>query len=864
MKKYYLEDRSKILIDDSKPIGTGGEGSVFKLAKNPNILVKIYTDRALERMPDIEQKIKAMVARKPGLLDYNGLTIIAWPSYVVYDEFQRFVGYLMRRVQAKNHLSHVITPGLQKQKFPNITWYDRLVIAINLAKVMSFIHKNDTVIGDINTSDFFVYPAFEIGVVDTDSFQVSSENQLFHCKVFTPDYTPPEVIEAKKRSKTEIKRLPNQDNYGLAILIFQILMMGVHPFSARVKGTLGFDGNAINYCMENEIFPYQTHNQNIIPPKNAMPFNFFPKHIQDLFVKAFSKEHSLNRPTSDQWVDGLKTIKENIKRCRKNKAHYYPNHFQKCPICAREQTKDYDYLLDYFKTISRKFVKYETDNNPIIVDENHVYDESLVSKRYPLKNNKHLAVFFNSKMIDKFQLTLRIEKLKDEKIYQKLRKYFSTPLQLIYENQNIIGYTIKKTTVSYRLSFFLKNNRLGKLKITDKVKIVVARNIANMFSAFEKYNITVEFNQIFIDKNLNVSIPDLVFMGTQDNSIKAMTFQKEDYLPQEYYMYQRYQKYQADIEAQLEKEREAIRKIEEEQRLKDLELIRSPLEPKPAKVIETKEVAIEIKATENIPDFEFEKSHEISAKKDAIQEPEIIIPEKIDNYDPKSKQTSRFQLSIIIHIVLQNVHPFKGTYKLTDKPISFFIEQNYFLHKQTFPDVEISEKALLIELFPKYYQNGMKKALHVTNPLKINRTSPSEWSNILSRMLFESRQCLESEYHYYHQNITKCPTCSITNNADHNLVRRFVVEYKKGVVHHLLYTNKFFNYMLVSLMIVLSIYWINANQIRHINDLLVLFNFEDKLRLIESLIDFERILRFFGNIFDYLVNLYRLIFGGAS
>ncbi|NCU31562.1 MAG: hypothetical protein EOM23_01195, partial [Candidatus Moranbacteria bacterium] len=98
MKKYFLEDGSKILIDDSKPIGSGGEGSVFKLAKNPNVLVKIYSERALERMPDIEVKIKAMVKKKPGLLDYNGLTIIAWPSYVVYDEYKRFKGYLMRRV----------------------------------------------------------------------------------------------------------------------------------------------------------------------------------------------------------------------------------------------------------------------------------------------------------------------------------------------------------------------------------------------------------------------------------------------------------------------------------------------------------------------------------------------------------------------------------------------------------------------------------------------------------------------------------------------------------------------------------------------------------------------------------------------
>ena len=108
----------------------------------------------------------------------------------------------MSRVGAKNNLSHVITPGLQKKKFPNITWYDRLVIAINLSLVTSFLHKNNCVIGDINTSDFFVYSGFEIGVVDTDSFQVVENKKVYHCNVFTPDYTPPEVIRAKKNSNT--------------------------------------------------------------------------------------------------------------------------------------------------------------------------------------------------------------------------------------------------------------------------------------------------------------------------------------------------------------------------------------------------------------------------------------------------------------------------------------------------------------------------------------------------------------------------------------------------------------------------------------------------------------------------------------
>ncbi|MDO9629313.1 MAG: hypothetical protein Q7I99_05370 [Acholeplasmataceae bacterium] len=864
MKKYYLEDGSKILVDDTKPIGSGGEGSVFKLAKNPNILVKVYTERALIRMPEIEHKIKAMVQKKPGLLDYNGLTIIAWPSYVIYDENKKFIGYLMRRVQAKNQLSHVITPGLQKTKFPDITWYDRLVISINLAKVMSFIHKNDTVIGDINTSDFFVYPGFEIGVVDTDSFQVTSETKLYHCKVFTPDYTPPEVFEAKKKSSVELKRIPNHDNYGLAILIFQILMMGVHPFSARIKGIMGFDGNAINYNMEHEIFPYTTMNSNIIPPKNSMPFGFFPKQIQDLFARAFDKHNNvINRPTADEWATGLRVVKDNIKKCKKNKAHYYPNHFQKCPICAREQTKDYDYLLDYFKTISRKYVKYDTDDKEIIVDENHVYDETLAGKSYTLKNSKRLAVFFNPKMLDKYQLGTRIEALKNEKVYQKMPQYFAVPQELIMQHDKVIGYVSKRIPNLFRLQTFLKNNRLGKLKITDKVKIIVARNIASMFSSLEKYNIPIEFNQIFIDKDLNPFIPDFVFLGSEDDTTKAMVFQREDYLPQEYFYDQTYKKYLKKLEEAKEKEREIEKKRLEELRKKDLELIRSPLEKKVEKKVEKEEKVIDLKSSTTVEGFEFEKSHQAIVKEVVPKEVVVEIPMEY-TFEHKAKQTIRYYLAVIIHMILHDTHPFKGTQKLAERPIPYFVEHNYFLHKESVPGVEIDEKAKLLELFPNYYQRSMKKALIVAKPEKINRTSPSEWQSVLSRLSFESKKCLDSEYHYYHQSMTKCPVCGTNDTKDHTKMRQYILENKKGAVHVLLFTNKILNHLILSSLIILMIYVLNTVSINQLEALLTQINFTEKLEIIKNFIRLDDIISFFKNAYDSIVNLYRLIFGGAA
>lgn len=864
MRKYYLDDGNKILIDDSKPIGSGGEGSVFKLAKNPNILVKIYSDRALERMKDIEPKIKAMVSKKPGLLDYNGLTIIAWPSYVVYDEHKRFVGYVMRRVQAKNQLSHVITPGLQKAKFPSITWYDRLVIAINLAKVMHYLHQNDTVIGDINTSDFFVYPGFEIGVVDTDSFQVLVNATLYHCKVFTPDYTPPEVIEEKKRSTLEVKRTPNHDNYGLAILIFQILSMGVHPFSARIKGIPGFDGNAINYNMEKEVFPYATNQNNILPPKNALPFGFFPKHIQELFIRAFdpSRDH---RPTADEWVTNLKLVKETAKKCKKHSTHYYPAHFQKCPLCAKEQTKDYDYLVDYFKTISKKYVKYDTDDKPITVDENYVYEETISGKYFTIKGSKKLAFFFNPKMADKYDFAKRVDVLKQDIHVKKLQSWVSIPEQLIREGDKVLGYTTQAMPHLTRLQQLLKNTHLGKMKITDKVKMTIAKNIAYLFSKLEKERMTVELNQIFVDKELNPFIPDVVFMPSHDESLKAMSFQKDEYLPHEYYLAQAYQKHLDALEAErLKQIAEEKRKIEE-QRLKDLELIRSPFDkpakPKTKPVVE--DVKLEMKPEVKKVEFEFEKSNSMWIEKEDDETKAPPVPLEI-SYDHFASSSIRYHLGVIIHHILHDGHPYKGTYKLVTKPIAFFVENNWYLHKETNAHAEIQDKTKLVELFPHYYQNTMKRALTVSDPLKIHRPSPSEWHRVLSRLTFESKPCTTSEYHYHHRSLSKCPVCALGDTTSHATTRKFVFEYKKGIAHQMLFFNHAFNFTVISALMLVLIYVINTARIQNFNDLLVLISFSEKLDMIKTFIGFDRIVEIFGNIYGQLAQWYEVIFGGAQ
>jgi hypothetical protein len=170
----------------------------------------------------------------------------------------------------------------------------------------------------------------------------------------------------------------------------------------------------------------------------------------------------------------------------------------------------------------------------------------------------------------------------------------------------------------------------------------------------------------------------------------------------------------------------------------------------------------------------------------------------------------------------------------------------------------------LIGLFPNYYQRSMKRALIVANPEKINRTSPNEWQGVLSKLSFESKKCLTSEFHYYHQSITKCPVCGTGDTKDHAKMRQFILENKKGAVHILLFTNKILNHLILSSLIIMMIYVLNTVGINQLEALLTQINFNDKLEMVKEFIRLDAILQFFENAYDFIVRMYQLIFGGAA
>ena len=184
-------DSKRRPIELGRQIGRGGESAIYYVADHPDYLVKIYTT---PHVAVYERKLTWMLDHPPDdPTDHQGHVSFAWPLVMLYDEKGTFVGYMMLCVQNAVTALKVFNPRLRSQTLPG---FDRRYLhrtARNLAAAVEALHARDYVIGDLHESNIMVTSSALVTLIDTDSFQVEAEGQLYPCIVGKPEYTPPEL-----------------------------------------------------------------------------------------------------------------------------------------------------------------------------------------------------------------------------------------------------------------------------------------------------------------------------------------------------------------------------------------------------------------------------------------------------------------------------------------------------------------------------------------------------------------------------------------------------------------------------------------------------------------------------------------------
>ena len=176
----------------------------------------------------------------------------------------------------------------------------RVGLAISVAELVAEVHRHhlEITLGDLKPRNILADDMGRVALVDLDSVQLTTlRGATYLCPVASEYYKAPEVYRMDLRRQ---RREPSSDLFALAVIVFQLLLGGWHPFAAA--GDLDLVGR-----IRRGEFPHVAGFPDR-PPPGAPPFSALPVELQHLFIQAFvdGNWNPGGRPTADVFVEALK------------------------------------------------------------------------------------------------------------------------------------------------------------------------------------------------------------------------------------------------------------------------------------------------------------------------------------------------------------------------------------------------------------------------------------------------------------------------------------------------------------------------------------------------------------------------------
>lgn len=321
--RFYNEDGDP--VDLGRELNrSGGEGVIYDLQNRENLVAKVY------RLPPSSEKA-AKVSIMPRLCTERLLNLCAWPTKTLHDRpGGKLEGFVMPKIVDHEpiHLLYGVKDRLVK--YPDANWPFLLQTAANVARAFQVVHDHGHVIGDINHGGVLVSKKATVKLVDCDSFQITWQGHTYLCGVGQVTHTPPEF---QGQNLAAVVRSQSHDAFGLAIIIFQLLFMGRHPFSGRYLDS----GDMLpDRAIKEYRFAYGPGavGRRMLPPPGALNLDAVTQPLAQLFERAFGR--GTKRPAAAEWIKPLSDLSANLSRCSQNSGHYFLKTLSSCPWCQIE------------------------------------------------------------------------------------------------------------------------------------------------------------------------------------------------------------------------------------------------------------------------------------------------------------------------------------------------------------------------------------------------------------------------------------------------------------------------------------------------------------------------------------------------
>lgn len=311
-------------------LGEGAAGKVYALPGRPGFAAKIYHDEKTRRRG--EAKIDAMIAAPPrlGVVEYEGVRYpqLAWPEAKLYDARGAFAGFLMSEIDFRRSTGLVNLLQRSSRRAEGISDYygHRLLVARNLAVLTAEMHQAGHHLIDMKPANLRFYPAVSwIAVIDTDGFSIAGKRRRIPADQISDEYVAPEGWQKAPGDLGEA-----QDRFALAVILFQLMNNGLHPFAgAWAEG----QPSDLQGRIQAGLYCYALHPVDGTRPGAASLHESFKRSTRELFDRAFLVPH--DRPSAAEWRTHLDDLLGKLAPCAakpQEHAHFGGG----CGFCAHE------------------------------------------------------------------------------------------------------------------------------------------------------------------------------------------------------------------------------------------------------------------------------------------------------------------------------------------------------------------------------------------------------------------------------------------------------------------------------------------------------------------------------------------------
>jgi serine/threonine protein kinase len=316
--RYPYSDRL-VKVDVGAHIGRGATANVyFANVGSSEYAAKIYHNSSTFNAA----KIRAMIENPPGQvykkLGGKNYPQLAWPIGVITDTRGLEHGILLPLIDQNESFSldhyydSVLFSKLNSKDEAALSY--KLEIAHNLSEIVSDLHEHGHYFIDCKPQNIRVFKTNHVvTLLDCDGFSIRGKNKRFAAELLSTDYISP---EAQRQNLAPQRLREPQDRYALAVILFQLLNRGTHPFQG-----IHLDKSITESTNDEKaaacLYPHGLTPNSRIAPRPFSTHQFWDMQTRLLFDQAFTTGSPTKRPSASAWASHFAGILANkeLERC---------------------------------------------------------------------------------------------------------------------------------------------------------------------------------------------------------------------------------------------------------------------------------------------------------------------------------------------------------------------------------------------------------------------------------------------------------------------------------------------------------------------------------------------------------------------